>query len=92
VIIREGSEVRKVTFKLRRLEGEPMGRRRGRSMYDPILDQFMESDMKIAEVDVEDKKLANVRTTLSKRIEKKGLEGKVEVGYRGGVLYLKKLE
>ena len=61
-------------------------------MYDPILEQFMGSDMKIAEVDVEGKKLAGVRTTLSKRIEKKGLVGKVEVGYRGGVLYLKKLE
>ena len=61
-------------------------------MYDPILEQFMESEMKIAEVEVEDKKLPNVRTTLSKRIEKKGLKGKVEVGYRSGVLYLKKLE
>jgi len=40
----------------------------------------------------EEKKLPAVRTTLSKRIEKKGLVGKVEVGYRGGVLYLKKLE
>jgi len=84
--------MRKVTFKLRRLVEEPMGKRRGWSMYDPILEQFMESEMKIAEVEVEDKKLPNVRTTLSKRIEKKGLKGKVEVGYRSGVLYLKKLE
>jgi hypothetical protein len=88
---RYGIEMNSVRFELKPLEEVPKGRRPGRSMYDPILEQFMESGHEIVQVTVEDKVLAAVRTTLAKRIEKKELEGKVEVGYRGGVLYLRKL-
>ena len=60
------------------------------SIYDPILDQFLESEYDIAEITVEGKNPISSRVMIDRRIRLRGLRDKVRVGYIGGVMYLKK--
>lgn len=59
-----------------------------RSIYDPILDQFLESGEKLVEISIEDKGLGSVVTQLKKRIEKRELD--IEASHGGGFVYLEK--
>lgn len=63
--------------------------KRYRSIYDPIIDQFLESGEKLVEISIEDKILGSVVTQLKKRIGKRGL-GDVEASHSGGFIYLEK--
>ena len=78
-------------FTLKPLKELSKGTRRYSSKYDPVLDQFMESGHELVEVALESSNLSGVRTALKKRIEKRNLKDRVEVGIRGGVLYLKRI-
>lgn len=59
-----------------------------RSIYDPIIDEFIEKGSDLVEVTVEGKKANYVVTNLSKRIEARGLD--IEASSVGGVAYLEK--
>lgn len=54
-----------------------------RSIYDPILDEFIEKGKDLVEVTVEGKRASVVAANLSKRIESRGLD--IEASSSGGV-------
>ena len=59
-----------------------------KSIYDPILDEFIKSGNNLVEVTVEGKRPNQVASALLKRIEKRGLE--IEVSTAGGCIYLER--
>ena len=59
-----------------------------RSVYDPILDQFLESGHDLVEIEVEEKKASYVASMLKKRIKLRGLE--IEATAVDDVVYLEK--
>jgi len=58
------------------------------SIYDPIIDQFLESGHDLVEINVEERKTSYMVTQLSKRIEKRELD--IVVSRGGGFVYLEK--
>ena len=62
------------------------------SKYDPILDQFMESEHDIVRVEVENRDGNSLRPQLINLIEKRGLEGRVKASVADGALYLEKVK
>jgi len=58
------------------------------SIYDPIIDQFLESGQELVEITVEDRKASYMVTQLKKRIELRNLE--IEVSHAQGLVYLEK--
>ena len=60
------------------------------SIYDSILDRFLESGHEIVEITVEGKNPISARVIIDRRIRLRGLRDKVRVEYIGGVMYLKK--
>ena len=63
-------------------------RRKRRSKYDPILDQFLELGQDLAEINVKGKTPSYVRSQLRRRIEDRGLE--VTVSSAGDFVYLER--
>ena len=59
-----------------------------KSMYDPILDQFIESGHNLAEITVEGKKPHNALQALIQRIKARGLE--IEASTAGDFIYLER--
>ena len=59
-----------------------------RSVYDPMIDQFLDSGQELVEIKVEDKESGYIVTQLSKRIEVRKLE--IEVSHAQGFVYLEK--
>ncbi len=59
-----------------------------RSIFDPIIDQFLESGNDLVEIEVEDRKASYIVTMLRKRIQKRELEIKAEA--IDDVVYLEK--
>lgn len=49
-----------------------------RSVYDPIINKFLEGDAKLVEIQVQGKKAGYVKTQLSRRIKSRGLDISVE--------------
>jgi len=58
------------------------------SIYDPLIDQFLESGHDLVEIEVEDKKPSYVAGMLKKRIQVRGLELKATAV--SDVVYLEK--
>ncbi|GAG60502.1 unnamed protein product, partial [marine sediment metagenome] len=58
------------------------------SVYDPMIDQFLESGEELVEISVEDKKAGYVVTQLVRRIEKRELD--IVASQGGGFVYLEK--
>jgi len=74
-----------------RYEMKPVTEKRRKSkssIYDPIIDEFIESGHDLVEVKVEDKKPGYMVTQLNKRIERRGLD--IEASQGGGFVYLEK--
>ena len=84
-------EPTKITFELKPVSKKPSRRYKKGSRYDPIIDQFIESDLTLAQVDVEGKDGNYLRTQLNKNIEKKNLTEKIKVSVTNSVLYLEKI-
>lgn len=59
-----------------------------RSIYDPIIDEFVKSGENLVEISVEDKRPSYVANQLQKRIETRGLE--IVASTAGGFVYLEK--
>ncbi len=62
--------------------------KRFRSIFDPMIDAFIESGQELVEIKVEDKRPGYMVTQLSKRIEKRELD--IEASHGGGFVYLEK--
>jgi hypothetical protein len=80
-----------VEFDLKPVEEKPSRSYRKGSKYDPILDDFLEMDVGLVEVEVEDKEANYLRTRLNKRIEVRDLEEKVDAFVVNNVCYLEKI-
>ena len=78
-----------VKFDLKPIEKKPSRRYRKGSMYDPILDAFMEGEEDLVEVNVSGRDANYLRTQLNKRIEARGL--KVTVSVVNDIAYLEKI-
>jgi len=61
-----------------------------RSIFDPMIDDFIESGHDLVEITVEDKKPGYMVTQLKQRIERRALEIDIEVSHAGGFVYLEK--
>ena len=62
---------------------------RKRSIYDPMIDQFLESGNALVEIEVEGKKASYVAGMLKKRIKVRGLE--IKATAISDVVYLEKV-
>ena len=76
-----------------RFEMKPVEKKREKkylkkSIYDPIIDEFMESGHNLVEITVEGRKPWSFRSSLTKRIEARGLE--IEVSSAGDFIYLER--
>ena len=76
-----------------RFEMRPVEKKRAKSylkksIYDPIIDQFLESGYNLVEVTVEGRKPWSFRSALKTRIKARGLE--IEVSTVGDCIYLEK--
>ena len=79
-----------VKFELKPRATKPSRRYRKGSKYDPVLDYFLEGTNDLVEVTVKGKDANYLRTQLNKRIEARGLEGKIKVSVVNNVCYLEK--
>ena len=80
-----------IEFELKSVEEKPARKNRGRSKYDPILDEFLDMDADLVEVDVEGREGNYVRVQLKNRIEARGLEGELDASVVNSVCYLEKI-
>jgi len=76
-----------------RFEMKPVEKKREKkyhkgSVYDPMIDQFIESGHNLVEITVEDKKASYVVTQLNKRIEKRKLNA--VASWAEDIVYLEK--
>lgn len=58
------------------------------SIFDPIIDQFLEIGQELVEISIEDKKAGYVVSQLQKRIGLRNLE--IDVSHAQGFVYLEK--
>ncbi len=77
-----------IKFQMRPVAEKRERRVRKRSIYDPLIDQFLESGHDLVEIEVEDKKPSYVAGMLKKRIQVRGLELKATAV--SDVVYLEK--
>ena len=59
-----------------------------RSIFDPLIDEFISSGQDLVEVTVENRTASYMKSQLKKRIEKRELDIEVSPGY--GVIYMEK--
>ena len=77
-----------IKFEMRTVEKKhPKTYHKG-SIYDPIIDQFLESGEELVEISVEGKKAGYVVTQLDRRIKTRELDIVTSTG--GGFVYLEK--
>ncbi len=77
-----------IRFQMRPVTEKRERKVRKRSIYDPMIDQFLESGHDLVEIEVEDKKPSYVAGMLKKRIQVRGLELKATAV--SDVVYLEK--
>jgi len=77
-----------IKFEMRVVEKKREGKFMKASIYDPMIDQFIESGNDLVEIQVEGKKATYIRHQLQTRIEKRGLDIIASSG--GGFTYLEK--
>lgn len=79
-----------IKFQMRPVTEKRERKVRKRSIYDPMIDQFLESGHDLVEIEVEDKKPSYVAGMLKKRIQVRGLELKATAV--SDVVYLEKTQ
>ena len=80
------SEIR---FEMKQVDGKRKKLSMKKSIYDPIIDQFIESGERLVEISVENRNAGYVVSQLQKRIEKRELE--IEASGAQGFIYLEKI-
>ena len=78
----------KIKFEMRSVEKKREGKFTKGSIYDPLIDQFIESGNDLVEITVEGKKAGYIKHQLQIRIEKRGLDIIASSG--GGFTYLER--
>jgi hypothetical protein len=79
-----------VKFTLSPVDKKPSRRYRKGSKYDPIIDEFLESEYDLVKVEILDKDANYLRTQLKKRIEARDLMNSVDASVVNNVAYLEK--
>ncbi|MFC1803536.1 hypothetical protein ACFL0D_06160 [Thermoproteota archaeon] len=77
-----------IEFKLSPVNKKPSRRYRKGSKYDPIIEAFLEQELKLVEVVVKGKDANYMRTQLKKRIDTRNL--KIDVSVVNNKIYLEK--
>jgi hypothetical protein len=77
-------------FNLSPVGEKPSRSYRKGSKYDPILDEFLDSNYDIVQVNVPDKDANYLRAQLKKRIDIRDLSSKLETSVANNVAYLEK--
>jgi len=78
----------KIVFDMKVVEKKREGKFMKASIYDPMIDQFIESGNDLVEITVEGRKPAYIAHSLKKRIEKRDLP--IIASAAGGFAYLEK--
>ncbi|GAH38107.1 unnamed protein product [marine sediment metagenome] len=81
-------QVSKIKFEMRRVDKKREKKYLKGSIYDPMIDQFLESGHNLVQITVERKKASYVVTQLNKRIEKRGLD--IVASWADDIVYLEK--
>ena len=78
----------KISFEMKEVEKKREGKFQKRSIYDPIIDKFIESGHELVEISIEGKSASYISHQLKSRIEKRQLDILASAG--GGFTYLEK--
>jgi len=78
----------KIVFEMKEVEKKREGKFQKKSIYDPLLDQFLESGHELVELSIEGRSGSYVAHQLRTRIEKRELDILASSG--GGFCYLEK--
>ncbi len=76
----------KIKFEMKEVEKKREGKFLKRSIYDPMIDKFIQSGHDLVEIEVEGKKAGYIKHQLEIRIEKRGLD--IVASTAGGFTYL----
>ncbi len=79
---------REISFEMKEVEKKREGKFQKKSIYDPILDKFIESGHELVEISVPGKSASYISHQLKTRIEKRQLDIIASAG--GGFAYLEK--
>ena len=77
-----------IKFEMRVVEKKREGKFLKGSIYDPMIDQFIESGDDLVEIEVKGKKASYIKHQLHIRIEKRGLD--IIASSAGGFTYLER--
>ncbi len=78
----------KIKFEMKEVEKKRVGSFQKRSIYDPILDKFIESGHDLVEINIEGRSGSYISHQLKTRIEKRQLD--IVASAAGGYAYLEK--
>ena len=85
---RKLNRMSEIRYEMKQVTEKRAKRKRFRSIFDPMIDEFIESGQDLVEISVEDKKPGYMVTQLKQRIERRGLD--IDVSHGGGFVYLEK--
>ena len=77
-----------IVFEMKEVEKKRLGKFQKRSIYDPILDKFIESGHDLVEISIEGRSGSYIRHQLNTRIERRQLD--IVASASGGFAYLEK--
>jgi len=77
-----------IKFEMRKVDEKRVKTSAKRSIFDPMIDQFIEGGEELVEISVEDKKAGYVVTQIQRRINTRELE--IEVSHAQNFVYLEK--
>jgi len=77
-----------IKFEMKKVDEKRIKTSAKRSIYDPMIDQFIEGGEELVEINVENKSANYIVTQLKKRIDVRKLE--IEVSHAQGFVYLEK--
>lgn len=80
-----------IRFSLSPVRNKPSRRFRKGSKYDPIIDQFLSSEMTLATLNVPNKDANYIRMQLKKRIDARDLNNSIYVSVVSNKTYLEKI-
>ena len=78
----------KIKFEMRKVDEKREKLSMKGSIYDPMINQFLESEEELVEISVEDKKASYVVTQIQRRIDVRKLE--LDVSHAQNFVYLEK--
>jgi len=77
-----------IKFEMRKVDEKRIKTSAKRSIYDPMIDQFIDGGEELVEISVVDKRAGYIVSQLNKRIDVRNLE--IEVSHAQGFVYLEK--